>query len=178
MFSHALSTHKCDNDLDFWTAVEDEKQPGEDAGAANMGTAEFNSACYYRYAALNLDLLFDDSHLASLGQEERKQVVEAFLRSTLLAVPGARKNSMNANTLPTYVLGVVKDQGQPIQLVNAFEKSVKPTKANEGIVAVSINLMKEHHEALKKTWSIDTACEVVMPDKPLAVFCQEILEHV
>ncbi len=178
MFSHALSTHKCDNDLDFWTAVEDEKQPGEDAGAANMGTAEFNSACYYRYAALNLDLLFDDDHLASLGQEERKQVVETFLRSTLLAVPGARKNSMNANTLPSYVLGVVKDQGQPIQLVNAFEKPAKPTKANDGLVAASINLLREHHEDLKKTWSIETATEVAIPDKPLAAFCKEILEHV
>ena len=79
MFSHALSTHKTDNDLDFWTAVDDEKSLGDDAGAANMGIAEFNSACYYRYAALNLDLLFDERHLAVLGADERKQVVDAFI---------------------------------------------------------------------------------------------------
>ncbi len=80
MFSHALSTHKTDNDLDFWTAVDDEKALGDDAGAANMGIAEFNSACYYRYAALNLDLLFDERHLAVLDADERKQVVNVFCK--------------------------------------------------------------------------------------------------
>lgn len=175
MFSHALSTHKCDNDLDFWTAVEDEKQAGEGAGAANMGTAEFNSACYYRYAALNLDLLFDADHLAVLGPDERNQVVETFLRAALLAVPGARKNSMNANTLPAYVLGVVKDKGQPIQLVNAFEK---PVWSKNGLVETSVDLLKQHHSELKETWGIKTAVEVAIPEKSLDAFCGEILKHV
>jgi len=175
MFGHALSTHKCDNDLDFWTAVEDEKQPGEDAGAANMGTVEFNSACYYRYAALNLDLLFDADHLNTLEMSERKQVVDTFLRSALLAVPGARKNSMNANTLPVYVLGVVKTQGQPIQLVNAFEK---PARSKDGLVDTSVELLKRHHEELKKTWHIETTAEVEIPKESLDTFCKEILAHV
>ncbi len=175
MFSHALSTHKSDNDLDFWTAVDDEKQKDEDAGAGNMGTAEFTSACYYRYAALNLDLLSDSNHLATLTPEELKQVVDAFIRATLLAVPGARKNSMNANTLPVYVLGIVKEQGQPIQLVNAFEK---PVWSKNGLVEKSIEDLKNHHEALKKTWGIKTALEIAIPDKSLDDFCGEILGHV
>ena len=177
MFSHALSTHKANTDMDFFAAVDD-LQSADEAGAGMTGTLEFTSACYYRYAALNLDLLFDSDHLASLGPAERRQVVEAFVRATLLAVPGARKNSMNANTLPVYVLGIVKERGQPIQLVNAFEKPAKPSNANDGLVAESINRMQEHHEALKKTWSIETAIEVAIPDKPLAAFCKEILEHV
>lgn len=175
MFSHALSTHKCDNDLDFWTAVEDEKKMGDDAGAANMGTAEFNSACYYRYAGLNLDLLFDTDHLQCLESDDRKKVVEAFVRATLLAVPGARKNSMNANTLPVYVLGVVKEQGQPIQLINAFEK---PVWAKNGVADESVNAMKKHYDALKSTWGIKAACEVEIPGKSLDAFCGEILSHV
>lgn len=177
MFSHALSTHKCDNDLDFWTAVEDEKQVGDDAGAANMGTAEFNSACYYRYAALNTGMLFDKDHLAVLTGDERKEVVKAFVRAALLAVPGARKNSMNANTPPVYVLGVVKSEGQPIQLINAFEKPVRP-KQNDGIVAESVRLLQEHYAALKKTWGLATVAEVAIPDKSLDEFCKELLEHV
>lgn len=175
MFSHAISTHKCDNDLDFWTAVEDEKTAGDDAGAANMGTAEFNSACYYRYAALNLDLLFDGDHLKSLTRDERKQVVETFLRATLMAVPGARKNSMNANTLPAYVLGVVKDQGQPIQLVNAFEK---PVWSKSGLNEKSIEEMKKHHAALKGTWSIAVAEEAAIPEVGLDEFCRRLVGHV
>ena len=175
MFSHALSTHKCDNDLDFWTAVEDEKQVGDDAGAANMGTAEFNSACYYRYAALNLDLLFDGDHLKCLETSDRKKVVDAFLRATLLAVPGARKNSMNANTPPVYVLGVVKEQGQPIQLINAFEK---PVSSKNGLIEASQEGLTKHHADLKKTWGIKTVVEVAIPEKSLDTFCEENLRHV
>lgn len=174
MFGHALSTHKADTDIDFFAAVDD-LQTADEAGAGMTGTLEFNSACYYRYAALNLDLLFDKDHLAVLGPEERKQVVAAFIRSTILAVPGARKNSMNANTVPSYVLGVVKDKGQPIQLVNAFEA---PAKSKGGLVDTSVELLRKHHESLKRTWSIDTTTEVVIPDKSLDTFCQEILEHV
>jgi CRISPR system Cascade subunit CasC len=175
MFSHALSTHKCDNDLDFWTAVEDEKKAGDDAGAANMGTAEFTSACYYRYAALNLDLLFDADHLKTLAKEDRKAVVKAFLNATLLAVPGARRNSMNANTLPSFVLGIVKENGQPIQLINAFEKPVRP---KDGLIENSIAELKKHNEALKKTWGIVHKVEVAIPDTSLDEFCTEIVKYV
>ncbi len=175
MFSHAISTHKCDSDLDFWTAVDDEKQAGDDAGAANMGTAEFNSACYYRYAALNLDLLSDPDHLKALGPDERRGVVDTFVRATLMAVPGARKNSMNANTFPAYVLGIVKDTGQPIQLVNAFES---PVWSKNGFLEKSIEALKKHHEALKTTWGIKTSEEVAIPDVPLDEFCRRLVSHV
>ena len=104
LFSHALSTHKADNDIDFFSAVDD-LQSEDEAGAGITGTLEFTSATYYRYIALNLGMLSDDAHLSTLSPEERKKVVEAFLRAALLAVPSARKNSMNANTLPGYVLG-------------------------------------------------------------------------
>jgi CRISPR system Cascade subunit CasC len=176
MFSHALSTHKADTDVDFFAAV-DELQGAEESGAGMTGTLEFNSACYYRYAALNLDLLFDADHLKILDQAQRKQVVDAFIRATLLAVPGARKNSMNANTPPVYVLGVVKEQGQPIQLINAFEE---PAKSKDGLVKISIERMKKHYEDLKKTWGIKTAVEVEVasPDKSLDEFCKVLVGHV
>lgn len=175
MFSHALSTHKTENDLDFWTAVDDEKALGDDAGAANMGIAEFNSACYYRYAALNLDLLFDERHLAVLDADERKQVVDAFIRAALLAMPIARQNSMNAHVPPSYVLGLYKDRGQPMQLVNAFEKTVW---SKDGLVDKSIEALKQHHESMKTTWSIPVAQEAVIPDVSLDEFCKELVQHV
>ncbi|MCO5060748.1 MAG: type I-E CRISPR-associated protein Cas7/Cse4/CasC [Kiritimatiellae bacterium] len=175
MFSHALSSHKTDNDLDFWTAVDDEKTLSEAAGAANMGVAEFNSACYYRYAALNLDLLFDERHLAALDPSERKQVVDAFIRATILAMPTARQNSMNAHVPPSYVLGLYKDRGQPMQLVNAFEKAIW---ARDGLVAKSVEALRVHHEDLKKTWSIPIVAETAIPDATLNEFCAELVSHV
>lgn len=174
LFSHALSTHKADNDIDFFAAVDD-LQRAEEAGAGMTGTLEFTSATYYRYIGLNLDLLVDANHLGALSAANRKQVVETFLRAVILSVPGARKNSMNAHTLPCYVLGLLKDNGQPLQLINAFEE---PVASKKGLAAASIEALIEHHQQLKKTWDIKPAVEVAIPDKPLDNFCKEILSHV
>jgi len=181
MFSHALSTHRADNDIDFYTAVDDRQREDptieeEDrAGSGMMGTLEFTSAVYYRYAGLNLGLLADDDHLGTFSAKDRQRVVDAFLRAAILAVPGARKNSMNAHTLPGYVLGLVKGEGQPLQLVNAFEK---PVFSRNGLMDASIAGLKEHHEQLKRIWGITPSLEVAIPDKPLDQFCAEILRHV
>ena len=186
LFSHALSTHKVENDIDFFSAVDD-LQPQEEAGAGMTGVLEFNSATYYRYAALNLDLLFyqkgkDQKPTATLGcfsgegdKDARENIVDAFLRGVVLAVPGARKNSMNAHTLPGYVLGLVRERGQPLQLVNAFEK---PVSFKNGLLEPSVSALKQHWEELKKTWDLPAALEVAIPDKTLAEFCKEILSHV
>ena len=175
MFGHALSTHKADNDLDFYSAVDDCKPKDDDAGAGMIGTLEFSSAVYYRYAALNLDLLADADHLAKLTEEERRQVVDAFIRATLQAVPGARKNSMNAHTLPGYVLGIYKSSGQPVQLINAFEEPVRP---KSGLLAESVAKLKAHHDSLKKTWDITCDVEVAIPDVSLKAFCEALKQHV
>ncbi len=175
MFGHALSTHKADNDLDFYSAVDELKSKSEDAGAGMIGTLEFSSAVYYRYAAINLDMLADADHLAKLSIEERKQVVDAFIRATLQAVPGARKNSMNAHTLPGYVLGTFKSAGQPVQLINAFEEPVRP---KSGLLAESIVQLKQHHEKLKKTWDITCKTEVAIPDVDINAFSKALTNHV
>lgn len=193
MFSHALSTHKADSDLDFYTAVDDRQKEDptvseEDrSGSGMMGTLEFASAVYYRYAALNLDQLFyqkdrdgePSANLRSLlGAEHsatRQKVVDAFIRATLLAVPGARKNSMNAHTLPGYVLGTFKSAGQPVQLINAFESPVRP---KSGLLDASIEAMRAHHTKLKDTWGITCDTEVAIPEVNLNAFCQALTQHV
>ncbi len=174
MFSHALSTHKTENDLDFFSAVDDRKPKGDDAGAGMIGTLEFNSAVYYRYAAVNLDLLFDADHLAGLTSDERKKVVAAFIEATTMAVPGARKNSMNASVPPSYVLGIYKEAGQPVQLVNAFENPIRGT----GLVDASRVALEDHHASLKSTWGITTTAEVAVPNAPLATLIEKLTSYV
>ncbi|RMF67774.1 MAG: type I-E CRISPR-associated protein Cas7/Cse4/CasC, partial [Calditrichaeota bacterium] len=100
LFSHALSTHRASNEVEFFSAVDDNAEPG-DEGAGHIGTLEFSSACYYRYVGLNLDLLRDERHLAHFTDEEFRSVVEAFLKAALMAVPQARKNSMFGHTVPS-----------------------------------------------------------------------------
>lgn len=160
MFAHILSTHKADNEIDFFTAVDDLNK--DEAGAGMTSTLEFNSATYYRFAALNLDELAKDDHLGDIVEdgktarsiETRKQVVKTFLKATIQAIPSARKTTMNGNTLPVYVLGVVREKGHPIQLVNAFESPVRPSI--KGFVVESVNRMNTEYADIKETWGIDS----------------------
>jgi CRISPR system Cascade subunit CasC len=198
MFSHALSTHKADNDLDFFSAVDDEKPKEEDAGAAHTNILEFTSAVYYRYAALNLGLLGDDEHLGKLSADERRAVVDAFIRSTLLAVPTARKNSMNAHNPPAYALGLYRDHGQPIQLVNAFEKYVRAVGGN-GLIQPSVRKelvqLRKLEDFLGEAAPVKASTGTYRPvadnnDNPeltkemipdhvnLAAFCERLVAHV
>ncbi len=176
MFSHALSTHKVDNEIDFFTAVDD-LNPADDSGSGHMGTTEFNSATYYRYAAVNLSMLADEGHLAAMTVEERKSVLDAFIRATLEAVPQARQNSMNAGTRPAYVLGVVKEKGQPIQLINAFE-SPAFAGGKLSVLERSVEKLKGEHASLKGTWCIELAEEVALPDVNVNEFVSRLTAHV
>jgi CRISPR system Cascade subunit CasC len=174
MFSHALSTHTTANEIDFFSAVDDRKGDSEDAGAGMIGTLEYNSATYYRYVAINLDLLFDAKHLGPISeQEKRKSLLSAFIRAVLTAVPGARQNSMNGATLPAEVLGIRKEKGQPLQLINAFEKPIKAS--NNGYAANSRKEMLQHHADLKDLWNIETAVESLLTEDKLEGFLTKLL---
>lgn len=172
MFSHALSTHKVSNEIDFFAAVDD-LQPEDEAGAGMTGTLEFNSATYYRFAALNLDLL--EQHLSALSLEERRDVVRNFVTATLRAVPGARKNSMNAATLPSHVLAVVREKGHPVQLVNAFEK---PVWTRGGLMEESVIRLEQEYAHLKEIWGLEAALECRMPELSLSALLEEVEQHV
>ena len=174
MFSHALSTHKVDNEIDFFAAVDD-LQPKEESGAGMTSTLEFNSATYYRFAALNLDMLADEDHLKSMTREERQEVVRAFVEATIKAIPGARKNTMNSNTLPVYVLGVIREKGHPVQLVNAFEN---PIRSSQGYAAKSVELLKSEYAKAAETWGIDAVFEKGIPDVGMKAFLKGVVEHV
>jgi CRISPR system Cascade subunit CasC len=139
------------------------------------GTLEFNSATYYRFAALNLDMLTDAEHLGSMTEEERQSVVRTFIEATIKAIPGARKNTMNSNTLPAYVLGVVREQGHPVQLVNAFENPVRPS---QGYSAKSIELLKLEYAKLAGTWGIEAVSEQAIPEVGLKAFLDGMVAHV
>lgn len=173
MFSHALSTHRVDNEIDFFTAVDD-CSPADESGSGHMGTTEFNAATYYRYIALNLDLLKDQDHLAALTEVELKDVVKCFIQASLEAVPSARQNSQNANVRPSYVLGIVKDHGQPIQLVNAFAKPITgPDILGKSIAALQLELAQ-----LKQMWCVSHTTEVNIPESNLEQFLTSLTSHV
>jgi len=169
LFSHAISTHPVANEIDFFSAVDDSNIV--DSGAGHIGTLEFNSACYYRYVGLNVDILRNEEHLAHFTNEEFKAVVDTFLRVSVLAVPQARKNSMFGHTLPAYVLGL-QHIGQPLSLVNAFEN---PIRGSDGYVQCSTDKLKKHWETLKNVYGLK-ANEIEMPPNSLDELMQGLTE--
>ena len=62
--AHAISTHAVEREFDFYTAVDDLK-PDDTSGADMMGTVEFNSACFYRYAVVDWDKLVENKLAAA-----------------------------------------------------------------------------------------------------------------
>jgi len=138
--AHAISTNKVGVEFDFYTAVDD-LQPQGETGAGMMGTIEFNSGCFYRYANIDLDQL--NSNLG--GDEElARKTVEAFIRAAVAAIPTGKQNSMAAQNPPSLVFAVVREHGL-WSLANAFVKPVQPGRDGD-LVSKSI-------EQLEKYWA-------------------------
>ncbi|MBE0544991.1 MAG: type I-E CRISPR-associated protein Cas7/Cse4/CasC [Verrucomicrobia bacterium] len=170
MFSHAISTHHAEPEPDFYTAVDDRAK--DETGADMMGQLEFVSATYYRYIAVNLDLLFyqhrnglPPANLACFGgetdQKTRQDIIRAFTEAVLRAVPSGRQTTMNSHTSVAYALGVVRE-GQPLQLVNAFEKPVQGQKET-GLLDPSILQLEDFRKKMFAAWEIN--------DAKMACFC-------
>ena len=154
LFSHALSTHAVRSELDFFSAVDDEKKNADDAGAGQIGQIEYSSACYYRYIGVNVDLLAKSN---LFDQTQMKSVLENFIRAAILANPSARKNSMFGQGLPSYVFAV-KRSGQPLSLANAFEKPIE-AKRGSGFIEPSIAALKKEWADLKTAFGIGGGIE-------------------
>jgi CRISPR system Cascade subunit CasC len=129
--AHAISTHQVAVDEDFYTAVDD-LLPRGDTGAGMMGTIPFNSACYYRYANVDLSQLAKNLR----DRELAIRTTEAFLRAAIVAIPTGKQTSMAAQNPPSLVMAVVRDTNL-WSLANAFERPVRPME-DRGLVETSI----------------------------------------
>lgn len=133
--AHAISTHAVSMDMDFFTAIDD--RPNADLlGAAMMGMGGFNSASFYRYACIDFEQLRTN---LNNNLDLARKTVEAFLRASVYAVPTGKQNSHAAQNLPSFYMTVVRKDGTPWSLANAFEK---PVFAGErGLVAASVKAL-------------------------------------
>lgn len=157
--AHALSTHKVSKEFDYYTAV-DELLQDEESGAGMVGTTEFNSACFYRYVAVDLALLRqnlqDDTELFAKG-------LKAFAEATIRAIPTGKQNSFAAHNPPSFVAVRYRQNAAPVNMANAFEKPVWSSK--DSVSAASVKSLNTHWEKLDKFygqpgetvyWSMDS----------------------
>jgi len=143
--AHAISTHKVDMEMDFFTAVDD-LNPKEETGAGMMGTVEYNSACFYRYAVINWEKLLGNLQDKDLA----RFTVEAFLHASIEAIPTGKQNTFAAQNPPSFIFAVVREKGMPWSLANAFEKPVWTN--GKGWIEESIKRLAEYWGKLSKMY--------------------------
>lgn len=159
--AHAISTHRVDMEMDFYTAVDD-LNPEEETGAGMMGIIGFNSACFYRYAVVDRDQLARNlarkterkvgrwtQELDTDDYQEADKVIKAFLEAMVFAIPTGRQNSFAARNLPSFGLFVRRQGGVPISLANAFVKPVWPKREGDDLVRMSVEAMAGHWDEIR-----------------------------
>lgn len=122
--AHGISTHSVDREFDFYTAVDDLK-PDDTAGADMMGTVEFNSACFYRYAVVDWQKLVEnlqgDRELAAKG-------LRGFIEGFVVAEPTGKQNTFAAHNPAEFIAVSVRRNTAARNLANAFETAIVPRK--------------------------------------------------
>ncbi|WP_400203836.1 type I-E CRISPR-associated protein Cas7/Cse4/CasC [Candidatus Methanomassiliicoccus intestinalis] len=140
--AHAISTHKVDNEYDYFTAVDD-RSPEDNAGAGMIGTVEFNSSTLYRYATVAIHDLFNQ---LSEDAEATSNAVGEFIRAFVSSMPTGKQNTFANRTVPNAVLVCIRED-QPVNLVGAFETPIMPDQNSGGYVKKSIDALERYeHE--------------------------------
>ncbi|MEF9996715.1 MAG: type I-E CRISPR-associated protein Cas7/Cse4/CasC [Burkholderiaceae bacterium] len=148
--AHAISTHRVDRDVDFFTAVDDIVAAG-DAVSGMLGTVEFNSSCYYRYAVVNVDQL-----VRNLDGDQTLAIaaLQAFLAGLIEATPSGKQNSFAAHNPPAFISVSVRG-GMAMNLANAFEKPVSHQENDAGLTAASVKRLRSQWERYCSGFDID-----------------------
>lgn len=136
--AHSISTHRVQNEYDYFTAVDD-LAPEDTAGAGHIGTVEFNSATMYRYATVAIHELY-----RYLGEDTIESIHE-FVRAFVYSMPTGKQNTFGNRTLPNTVLITVRTD-QPVNLVGAFERPVSSN--DEGYLAPSSRRLVRHAQTI------------------------------
>ena len=171
--AHAISTHKVDHEFDYFTAVDDlqgsdESAGEEDSGADMIGDVEFNSACFYKYASIDVNGLIDNltgsrmfrRTVTDVELDEARKLaaltVGSLLEAAARVTPSGKQNTFASHTLPALILVEVRPKRTPVSYANAF---VEPARQNhqQSLVEASIKKLSQHVETLHAAFNLESA---------------------
>lgn len=150
--AHAISVHAAESEFDYFTAVDDLKglandpEAAADSGAGMIGTVEFTSATFYRYATLNVQELARNLGDPGMTRKGIAAFLEAFVRS----MPTGKINTFANFTLPEAVVVCLRSD-QPVSFVGAFES---PVVSRTGHVAAAAEALKDWAEATTQAYGV------------------------
>lgn len=148
--AHAISTHAVVNEVDYFTAADDVS--GQDAGAAHVNEAMFNSACFYKHFVIDFEQLKknlgDDADLA-------RRTVRCFIEAAAKANPSGKQHAFAAFNPPDGVLVEVKTKSAtPVSYTNAFADPVSE-KSERGLIGESIARLGQYAHDLATGYGIE-----------------------
>ena len=156
--AHAISTHKIENEYDYFTAVDDCSKE-DHAGAGMIGTVEYNAATLYRYANIAVHELFSQLTNDTAALEK---AIREFIRAFVLSIPTGKQNTFAAHTFPHAVMVALRTD-RPLNLADAFES---PIISNEGYAAKSALAFAKHAQAAYECFCASPTSSYVIGSLP------------
>ncbi|MDN5938813.1 MAG: type I-E CRISPR-associated protein Cas7/Cse4/CasC [Salinisphaera sp.] len=131
--AHAFTVHALDNEVDYFTVVDDLKEIGEDAGAAHAGDMELGAGLFYGYVVVDVPLLISNLCGCDRGKwreqndaiNDARDVLTALVHSVAKVSPGAKLGA-TAPYVQTDCLLLETGSAQPRALANAYLESIRP----------------------------------------------------
>jgi CRISPR system Cascade subunit CasC len=136
--AHAFTVHGEETESDYFTAVDDLWEPGQDHGADTIQETELTSGLFYGYVVVDLPLLIDncggDAALAG-------RVVEHLVHLVAEVSPGAKLGSTAPYGRAGLMLIEAGDR-QPRSLAGAFRTALSGSDLDQAITALDDELSR------------------------------------
>lgn len=142
--AHSLTTHSADIEVDWFTACDDLAEQG----SGHIGTTEFSSGVFYRYASINVDLLAQNTHKT---KQELSDIINTVIRCFAQVSPSAKQKSFAAHNPADFVMVTKSDQ--PLSLANAFRS---PIKNKSDVMEKSIESLINHYQKLVDGYELNS----------------------
>ena len=150
--AHAFSTHRVTQEIDFFTAVDDNK---ELSGAAMMGNSEYNSSCYFKYAVIDLTQMYENLRIYENWEEIMRKGVKLLIESFCEELPGGKQASYASYVMPSTIMVEIKDVKKPFNPCNAYEVSLK-INPNESISKQSADTLSKYMDKMDKKYALES----------------------
>ena len=151
--AHAISTNKVSLESDYFTAMDDmlAGNASDEAGAAMIGDTDFNSSCYYVYAAIDTDILKENLKNSEDADEIIRKAIPALLRAMAFTNPNGKQNSFAGHVLPSVVMVECKDAKIPTSMVNAF---TEPVRSTNDVIRESVKKLVEETDMAARNYGL------------------------
>ena len=151
--AHAFTVHPQDNEVDYFTVVDD-LNLGEETGAAHAGDMDLGTGLFYGYVAIDVPLLvsnftgcdrkmWQDQALGDVGR-----VLAAFLHTVPTVTPGAKLGSTAPYVYADFVL-LEAGRQQPRSLANAYLQALRP---QGDAIQQAVDRLREYLAAQEKVY--------------------------